>query len=459
MTPVIQDKGQSFRGAARYYLHDKQALTAARVEWTATHNLRTDDPDKAWRIMAFTAMAREDIKADAGVKKGGRKATSGPVFTYCLSWHPTETPTREHQLESAMETLKLLGFEKHQALIVAHNDTAHPHVHVIVNCTDPDTGKLYEPSFGMKKLQKWARKYEKDRGQNFSPKREENAQKREQGEKTSHKRKERKEYEAEQAAAQNGGLTYDFVLAEQKVQDARLKHRGRAMDESHKRQWRQLSALYRAEKAQLAGVRDDSMTKAQNAAREQHGHQWAALRLRQDADRLAFRRREGSFIGFVANTLRTVRELRQQEREAGREDPATFAALTLFVAALSSAERRSTLDRSHRREKAALRQQQKAELDGIAWRHWKDHLAREAGLHSAFAAQFDALKARQKEDRAAIRAAWRERKAEYAKAMLPFRDRDAARAKLRERTQQRGRGIERTRELTRKPPPPKPGQP
>ena len=63
MVPAITAGGRSFKGAALYYLHDKRRkgeavrLTAERVGWVETVNLPTADPERAWRIMAHTALA------------------------------------------------------------------------------------------------------------------------------------------------------------------------------------------------------------------------------------------------------------------------------------------------------------------------------------------------------------------------------------------------------------------
>ncbi len=57
MVPNVTRGGASFKGAAAYYLHDKEAEANVRVAWTETVNLITTDPDKAMRVMAATAMA------------------------------------------------------------------------------------------------------------------------------------------------------------------------------------------------------------------------------------------------------------------------------------------------------------------------------------------------------------------------------------------------------------------
>ena len=55
--------------------------------------------------------------------------------------------------------------EKHQALIVAHSDTAHRHVHVIVNRVDLETGKAAVVGRSRLRLSEWAKGYEEAQGQ------------------------------------------------------------------------------------------------------------------------------------------------------------------------------------------------------------------------------------------------------------------------------------------------------
>lgn len=156
--------GMSFKGAGLYYLHDKDhAKTNERVGETHTINLNTNDPQAAINAMAATAMNQKQIKEEAGTKSTGRKL-SKPVFTYSLSWHAEDKPTAAHMVEQAKETLKALGFSKSQALIVQHLDTDHPHVHVVVNRINPQTGLVVKPSFSKQKLSQWAKSYEETHG-------------------------------------------------------------------------------------------------------------------------------------------------------------------------------------------------------------------------------------------------------------------------------------------------------
>ena len=64
---------------------------------------------------------------------------------------------------AAEGSLKALGMERHQALIVSHRD-GQPHVHVIANRVEPESGKAAGLSRSKLKLSKWAERYEREQG-------------------------------------------------------------------------------------------------------------------------------------------------------------------------------------------------------------------------------------------------------------------------------------------------------
>ena len=82
-------KNQNFKACALYFLHDKNALTTERIDFTRTGNLATNDPEMAARMMAYTAIHQEEIKRAAGGVLKGRKTTK-PVYAYCISWHHSQ---------------------------------------------------------------------------------------------------------------------------------------------------------------------------------------------------------------------------------------------------------------------------------------------------------------------------------------------------------------------------------
>jgi len=183
MIPTIAENGTSFKGAAAYYLHDKDADTRERVEWTHTENLPGDNPETAWKVMTFTANDAERLKHKAGIKAGGRKLEK-PVFSFSLAWHPEQKPPKAHMLETALDAVKYLGLADYQALYVCHNDEPHRHVHVIVNRVHPETGLAWDDGRSQPRIQKWAAAYEKKHGKIYCPRREKNARSREKKEPT-----------------------------------------------------------------------------------------------------------------------------------------------------------------------------------------------------------------------------------------------------------------------------------
>ncbi len=183
MNPDITRGGCSFKGAFQYYLHDHGTDTRERIAWTETENMLTGDPDKAWKVMAYTATHQDRLKMASGQNPSGRKLEK-PVMAYSLNWHPEQDPSRDHMLDVARQSMVVLGLQEHEAIIVAHRDTPHRHVHVMVNRVHPVTGMVASNSNSKRKLQNYARVYAKEHGLTYSPMREENAQKREAGEPT-----------------------------------------------------------------------------------------------------------------------------------------------------------------------------------------------------------------------------------------------------------------------------------
>lgn len=185
MNPTVARGGSSFKGAFLYYMHDKKAKTRERVAWTHAVNILTGDADKAWKIMAYTAKNQERLKEAAGLRAGGRKLEK-PVLAYSLSWHPEQKPDADHMRETALASLAALGLSEHEAMIIAHSDTPHRHVHIVANRVHPVTGKVASDSYTYRKLSDFALEYGQAHGLTTSPQRAENKKRREQGEKTAY---------------------------------------------------------------------------------------------------------------------------------------------------------------------------------------------------------------------------------------------------------------------------------
>ena len=267
MVVKMSSPGRSFGGVAEYCLHDPrmpgEALhpeSAERVEWTETRNLATSGGERAGRIMAATAEASPDLKHLAGGAATGRKLEK-PVCHYSLSWAKDERPDRQEMKRAAAESLKALGLERHQALIVSHRD-GQPHVHVIANRVDPENGKAAGLSRSQLRLSKWAEDYERGQGEIRCPSRIRNNARRRQGQRVQDRvsRSTGRYRQAEMSPQQEqreaipagrdgrGGWEWARVAwqrAEERAHWARFqRHRGKALGELERRSKREWSALY-----------------------------------------------------------------------------------------------------------------------------------------------------------------------------------------------------------------------
>jgi len=121
--------GTGFGGLARYLATGHRGDQPERVEWAKSRNLPTTDPDTYPAMMRATArMSRRVVD---------------PVFHFSVSW-PVDEQLEPDAMESiADRTLDDMGLSEHQSVIVCHNDTEHPHLHVMVNRVHPDTGKAW----------------------------------------------------------------------------------------------------------------------------------------------------------------------------------------------------------------------------------------------------------------------------------------------------------------------------
>lgn len=128
-----------------------------------TVNLATADEKWAWHEMTDTYWAQNALKQASGADVRGRK-NNKPVLHYSLSWAPTDKPTTEQMKQAAIASLKALGLSEHEALIAAHSDKEHPHLHIIVNTVHPQTGRTADLKFSKLALSRWAQEYEQEHG-------------------------------------------------------------------------------------------------------------------------------------------------------------------------------------------------------------------------------------------------------------------------------------------------------
>jgi hypothetical protein len=159
----IMSRGKSFKGLATYLTHDPEAKTKDRVGWIHTLNLANDDISSAVNEMLWTSRRAELFKQEAGIRAGGR-ATENAVKHLSLNWSPEDKPTKEHMIETTGEFLRHMKWQEHQAILVAHEDKAHAHVHVMLNTVHPETGLQLNDDFERRRAQAWALEYEREQG-------------------------------------------------------------------------------------------------------------------------------------------------------------------------------------------------------------------------------------------------------------------------------------------------------
>jgi hypothetical protein len=146
--------GSSFRGLTHYLLHGS-GENRKSPEWLELRNLARDDPDRAWRDMERVASQNGRVKE--------------PVFHIVLSPAPGDELTRQDWLALADRVLSDLGLEEHQALVVLHTDTDHPHLHLAVNRVHPMTLRAWATWKSKTRLEGSLRRIEREWGLRVVP--------------------------------------------------------------------------------------------------------------------------------------------------------------------------------------------------------------------------------------------------------------------------------------------------
>jgi hypothetical protein len=163
MIPRIGKSGKSFAGLSAYLLSDPKAQTNARIAWTHTFNCAAADNQPALAVdeMYWTFRNAELLKEEAGIGAGGRPLER-PVKHMSLSWHPSQKPDPAEMIATSEQFLRFMGYGEAQVLMVAHNDTPHAHVHLMVNRVNPNTGLVFDESHERLHASQWAKQYEID---------------------------------------------------------------------------------------------------------------------------------------------------------------------------------------------------------------------------------------------------------------------------------------------------------
>jgi hypothetical protein len=84
-----------------------------------------------------------------------------PVYHISLAWGPSDHVDREQIVAVADRVMRKLGLEAHQALLVAHRDTEHPHLHLMVSRVHAETGRAWRGRHDYRALEEIARPLER----------------------------------------------------------------------------------------------------------------------------------------------------------------------------------------------------------------------------------------------------------------------------------------------------------
>lgn len=126
--------GSGFGALGTYLVAD-----ADRVGWAETRNMSEgmdlgDGP---------TPPDPRVVAAEMG-DRATRSRAAEPMYHVVVAFDPDDRPTEAEVREAADRTLRDLGLEHHQALLVRHTDRPHAHVHLMVNRVGED-GRAWSP--------------------------------------------------------------------------------------------------------------------------------------------------------------------------------------------------------------------------------------------------------------------------------------------------------------------------
>lgn len=377
--------------------------------------------------MAVTAMDQDRLKREAGIRPGGKQG-KGPVLHLSLSWHAEEAKdlTKEEMLRAANGAIRAIKLENRQTLIVCHDDEPQPHVHILVNRVSPEDGRLPKDYNDYRKLSRWAKKYEKERGKIYCDQRVINEKARERGE----------------YVKAEGNKTRHFVEMQQAVNDNDAKKR---LEEMHKqlahaikekeRQRRKLHAHKRNEleldhRKRVAKIRErarHAMAQEQMHIRNRFRPQWGELYHEQQAELRHFEQEEGKAIGRMRNVLRTI-DFRSLVGQAGSDDGRAKTISQAFEVLVSTGARRKALERKHAWQDKELEKKQK-EGERAARECHQDLRKRQLDENrQQFQRERNDLLLVQAMEKANTRAAWREKgrklRQEWERLKQLERDRD-----------------------------------
>lgn len=154
--PRRQNSSSSFKRLQEY-------LTSERDPDTGAVRQRGDI------LMSSNLASLDTVAAEMNGVAALNARCQDALYHYEIAWPPGEMPTREQWCDSALYTLQALGYQEHQYIVVAHDDKAHFHIHIMVNKVHPETLNALTPHQSHTKLHAAARTLEAKYGWKHTP--------------------------------------------------------------------------------------------------------------------------------------------------------------------------------------------------------------------------------------------------------------------------------------------------
>jgi hypothetical protein len=224
-----------------------------------------------------------------------------------------------------------MKMHEHQAVIVEHTDTPHPHVHITVNMIHPETGRSVSLSKDEYKLDRWCDNYELKMGVIRSPERRAKFDALDQGRTPPRRRKQPKHHnDPVLKAAQGHAKANDNKTARERAEalkdgiasyHARLKKTQEQAWKRRRAEQKKLWNDYRASRQAIRARHQFEVDKIFKHRRNRHAlplsiqgfrdwketREWKKLMQRLKAENRRFEDRERTLFGFVSNAIGLIR--------------------------------------------------------------------------------------------------------------------------------------------------------
>ena len=416
-------RGRSFKGLAQYCLHDVDRQGAERVSFVETRNLGTDNAQAAWRIMAAKHYLQDELKEKAGVGRGGAK-DGKPVGHLLISWKDEEAEAQQLNAsgmkQAAYGALRAIGADAHQAIIIGHTDTAHPHCHIIVNLIGDD-GRLKKNWKEREKLSQFALKAEKTvHGEAIVKTREKNWLDRNAGETPAPVKKQpRHLYELEKAG-KKCEQTQQFA-DEHKQKLAEQQQAKDAQKQRHKRHQETLLLLHQQRNRTTVATVQKQIRAGKSEVRRNYDQNWRQLLLDQEARRKSFDQNEQNLKGSVANAMKLI-DWKQVLRRKKEQDQLRLR--DAFQILTNEAARMDRLNQQQQVEQDKLRARQRQEEEAKEQALQKQQEQELKEQRKAYVRKAEAMKQRQARSHERLKEQQQRLTRERNEALKEFRERE-----------------------------------